>query len=298
MTYRWQDAPERLLWNESLKAMRRDYLAGVVPDYVTRPLTHQELLAQTNFAELEAEIEAATYKLSNGLATSRQQFIILLQQAATTYVGFNPGTNQDLAAWLLGFLQYGPLQVPGAHLLAQRSQQIYLTELHNAYHFARQRVEDEADLQGLDYDAHGFGMDTEEGQQLDLIAQRLATQPMADVIRAAAQEAYKAPHDPWQALSDLSDDALTNTLARPAAHAATGLGRLGALADLPEAQSYYASELLDRSTCDHCEDNDGHEYDTLAEAKLDYPAGGYVHCRGGDRCRGTLVAVWAPETLN
>lgn len=282
-----------------LAAMKRDYLAGVAPASVTRPLTHQELLAQTNFAELEAEIEAATYKLSNGLATSRQQFIILLQQVATQYAGVYPGSKTALAAYLVSLLHAGPNYVPGAELLAQRSRQAFLQELQNAYATANIRMVQEHIDQNWTAAISGSSQSTAaDHQQLDLIAQRLATQPMADVIRVAAQEAYKAPHDPWQALSDLSDDALTNTLARPAAHAATGLGRLGALADLPEAQSYYASELLDRSTCDRCEDNDGHEYDTLAEAKLDYPAGGYVHCRGGDRCRGTLVAVWAPESLN
>lgn len=282
-----------------LAAMRRDYLAGVAPDNVTRPLTHQELLAQTNFAELEREIEQSTQRISAGMVDARQQFITLLQQASITYAGFNPGPNQALAAWLLGFLQHGPMQVPGAQHLAQQAQYQYRDALNEARRNAVNRTLSEAEAQGVTWTrAGGYPMGGEVDQQLDLIAQRLATQPMADVIRAAAQEAYKAPHDPWQALSDLSDDALTNTLARPAAHAATGLGRLGALADLPDAQSYYASELLDRSTCDRCEDNDGHEYDTLAEAKLDYPAGGYVHCRGGDRCRGTLVAVWAPESLN
>lgn len=282
-----------------LEAMQRDYLAGVVPANVTRPLTHQELLAQTNFAELEREIEQSTKHISAHMTLGRQQFIALLQQVATQYAGVYPSSQTALAAYLVNLLHTGPNYVPGAELLAQGLRQAFLQELGNTYATAHVRMIQEHIDQNWTAAISGSSQSAPaDHQQLDLIAQRLATQPMADVIRAAAQEAYKAPHDPWQALSDLSDEALTNTLARPAAHAATGLGRLGALADLPEAQSYYASELLDRSTCDRCEDNDGHEYDTLAEAKLDYPAGGYVHCRGGDRCRGTLVAVWAPESLN
>ena len=35
---------------------------------------------------------------------------------------------------------------------------------------------------------------------------------------------------------------------------------------------------------------------TLAEVERLYPNGGYVDCLGRERCRGTVVAIWRPET--
>lgn len=60
--------------------------------------------------------------------------------------------------------------------------------------------------------------------------------------------------------------------------------------------TFYASELLDQATCDPCAAIDGTDYESLDDASDDYPAGGYVDCEGGDRCRGTLVAVMGDES--
>jgi len=39
---------------------------------------------------------------------------------------------------------------------------------------------------------------------------------------------------------------------------------------------------------------DGREYGPdISAAERDYPTGGYKECKGGPRCRGTLVAVYA-----
>jgi hypothetical protein len=79
--------------------------------------------------------------------------------------------------------------------------------------------------------------------------------------------------------------------------AAENSGRTAVLRDA-DPTTIYASELLDEATCDACADIDGKEYATLEEAETDYPTGGYVDCAGGQRCRGTLVAVYgeAPAT--
>ena len=59
--------------------------------------------------------------------------------------------------------------------------------------------------------------------------------------------------------------------------------------------AYYASEVLDSNTCPECRDIDrkwlGND---LAIVRRLYPAGGYVNCLGGPRCRGTVVVVWRP----
>jgi hypothetical protein len=61
------------------------------------------------------------------------------------------------------------------------------------------------------------------------------------------------------------------------------------------AFTVYASELLDSETCDPCAAIDGTAYETIDDAEVDYPAGGYTDCDGWSRCRGTLIAVYGDE---
>jgi hypothetical protein len=78
---------------------------------------------------------------------------------------------------------------------------------------------------------------------------------------------------------------------------ATNAGRFLVFDRVPTeaAMGFHASELLDASTCDECLAIDGREYETLAAAMRDYPSGGFHRCRGGPRCRGTVVAA-LPES--
>jgi hypothetical protein len=71
---------------------------------------------------------------------------------------------------------------------------------------------------------------------------------------------------------------------------AQNTGRFAQLAETPDGTRYYASELLDANVCENCAEEDGVEFDNLEEAQGDYPCG-YALCLGGDRCRGTVVAV-------
>lgn len=57
----------------------------------------------------------------------------------------------------------------------------------------------------------------------------------------------------------------------------------------------YSSELLDSNTCTACVGIDGTEYVDMETAERDYPTGGYHACEGRERCRGTLVKVYATE---
>jgi hypothetical protein len=75
--------------------------------------------------------------------------------------------------------------------------------------------------------------------------------------------------------------------------AAQNIGRAAVLYAAPPGR-YYASELLDKNTCKPCAGIDGREFSSLDAAEQAYPAGGYVSCQGGGRCRGELVTVWDP----
>jgi hypothetical protein len=74
--------------------------------------------------------------------------------------------------------------------------------------------------------------------------------------------------------------------------AAQNEGRKAVLQAAPQADHYYASEILDKRTCKPCKAIDGHEFRTLEEASEAYPFGGYAKCKGLTRCRGTMFAVW------
>jgi len=98
---------------------------------------------------------------------------------------------------------------------------------------------------------------------------------------------------------DITRDTITKTAekvgtagaqdtAKQGVHHAGGTGRTDTANELP-IDKIWASELLDGQGCDLCGAIDGQEYDTLADALLDYPHGYMDSCRGGARCRGTLV---------
>lgn len=88
-------------------------------------------------------------------------------------------------------------------------------------------------------------------------------------------------------------------IARQATHQVTSAARTSqATADgMPGIARVYASELLDKNTCDPCAGVDGKEYASVEAAHADYREhGGFRDCGGGLRCRGTLVFVYDTET--
>jgi hypothetical protein len=95
-------------------------------------------------------------------------------------------------------------------------------------------------------------------------------------------------------LAGLSDTPLADQLGA-AMTAAQNTGRVAVLDAAPESEGqavYYASEILDRNTCDPCQAIDGATLGSLEDAEAAYPSGGYIDCEGGMRCRGTVVALW------
>lgn len=276
-----------------LGLMRQDYMAGVAPIGATRPLHPHELEAQTDFPAIEQHTDAVAAAVALLLASQRKQFIALV--AAELALHQQYGDAAALAAWWLTFV-HSPGNIPGGTQLIRQFTYEYHQHLEEAANGSLDRVADEAERQGASVPDF-VGLDEATQTRIMLVAQRLSTAPLQDVLRAGSDVIYRAPTADavTQAMSSLSDDALTTTYARPAAHESFGLGRLVGLQSLPQATAYYASELLDKNTCDRCGDIDGTRYDTLSDATSDYPSGGYVHCRGGDRCRGMIVAKWSDD---
>lgn len=92
-------------------------------------------------------------------------------------------------------------------------------------------------------------------------------------------------------LHGLSDKSVEDSLGG-AVTAAQNEGRRTVLAVAPPASLYESTEILDKNVCKPCRDEDGTTYNTLSEATVAYPSGGFRNCLGGVRCRGTIIAVW------
>lgn len=98
-------------------------------------------------------------------------------------------------------------------------------------------------------------------------------------------------------LGSLSDAFLRDNLGGALSRAQMA-GMMATYRQAPEA-SLYSSEVLDSHICSECSKVAGKflglSTDT-SQVDLTYPNGQYVHCLGGLRCRGQVVAVWRTDT--
>src|SRR5579875_1482481 len=296
-----------LAWlSAEVELRRQDLASGMVPHDVTRPLFEHERF--TDYSALEAGVDRIAGGLAKLLEQDRAAFIDLLA-ADLAAVAANPGADPvdvAVANRLMALdATLGIGSIAGAQQLVDQAEQKYRSILAAAATAGGARVIGEATRQGVTVpDGTQPKLEGLDEYRLDLAARRLALAPHTDLLDAAAALAYQLPGiRPGQLETDvigqlrtLSPQPLLTTLARPAVQQADGIGRTATMVQLPTATRYYASELLDKATCGPCSQIDGTEYDTLDQAKADYPNGGYKDCAGGDRCRGSIVAVWSTET--
>jgi len=139
----------------------------------------------------------------------------------------------------------------------------------------------------------------------EVVAALLGTAVAMSAARSALQhfgEGRTGQQVADEVLVDLQalTDAQPKQLLGGALHGATNTARTGTLRRAPEA-ALYASEIMDTNTCGPCRDVDkkwlGNASD-LEQVFKTYPFGGYIGCLGGDRCRGTVVAIWRPATVD
>jgi len=117
------------------------------------------------------------------------------------------------------------------------------------------------------------------------LLRKLRPAPRMATVEAGAIEDF---------LSSLSP-AAAEQAAAGATSRANGGGRFGAIASAP-TERVIASEILDVATCGPCSAVDGREYEDIEDAMLDYPSlGAFFDCEGGERCRGTAVAIFEGE---
>jgi hypothetical protein len=269
-----------------LVALAAEQVAGLIPDWASRPLYPWEM--GTDFAAIENDQETA-YALT---ASSVDKVRDVVLDAMTAALG--DGTAEQVAHELAAFGAKQPKVVQDAIAAA---------------------TTDIADALGITFERAGRGLVAEaDGHGVPHSA--VETHPSRAARAEHRAMAATAPSWVWQRLNTVATsaggptapgkaavlDAARTTpmdggydLARQAVHVAHGTGRAKAAAALPDPERIYASELLDQATCGPCQQADGRQYTSEAEAAADYPDGGYRACSGGHRCRGTLVYVWPGE---
>lgn len=167
---------------------------------------------------------------------------------------------------------------------------------------AQERMRAEAAAQGVVFDRTMVTVRNAEvwGQ----VAQAAAALLLGGYAQAAGREALR-----WWGSGRTAEDIggrvrgfmrnltgrATRTMLGGLLSRAQNSGRLSVLRAAPTAK-YYASELLDGSTCRPCASIDGERLPNLDAVLLAYGGdGGYLFCEGRERCRGTFIAVWSTE---
>lgn len=259
-----------------------------------RPLSGAERRAKMRFSEIEALEQAAAAEAAKLLASNAQVYIRAVISAI-----FGAADAVQPAAVVDALEALNRSQPDDVIAETARAQKVMSTILGQVYAGAGLIVIGEAKRQGVKKTPKPLAAETD---RFDLLAKAVALHPwtrltsklQADMMNpvtlmktalAAGDPILRA--DVQKALEAIPLDGAED-LARQTIHTAHGAGRTET-AETMAPDEIYSSELLDGETCDACAKVDGKDYDTMAEAKTEYEAGGYGACKGGARCRGTLV---------
>lgn len=256
--------------------------------HAIRPLSAAERKAKMRFGEIEALEQSATEKAAKLLAGNAQVYISAVISAIFgEEEAVQPSAVVD-AVETLNRAQ--PDDVIAETAAAQKAMSAILRDV---YAGSSKIVIGEAQRQGVQKTPKPLAAAPD---RFDLLAKAVALHPwtrltsklQADMLepRTLAQATVAKP-DVLKSLEAIPLDGAVD-LARQSIHSAHGAGRVDA-AETMQPEEIYASELMDGATCDACARVDGKDYDSLAEAKTEYETGGYGACKGGGRCRGTLV---------
>jgi hypothetical protein len=282
-----------------LRLRQADLAEGRVPTGMTRALFPHELAAQTNFAAIEQELDELVEVITRRLEQDRALYLTMLEadlraRKSTADVGLRILELDGASGWM-GVQGGGDLELDAID--AHRNTLIAGAEA------GMDRVRAEAKAQGVRVAARPK-LSTDDLEKIDVHAKRLASAPNVDLIRAVREEAtirlatgsVDDYVDALVARAEGLSRAGLEDYAKGASTTTYGIGRnLGAKTATEVPVRIYASSVLDANTCPACFAIDGKEYETEAESLADFPAGGYVNCDGGLRCRCTRVFVWTDE---
>jgi hypothetical protein len=284
---------EKTVLLKEMEAMviEEEVMAGLSFPGATRPLFAHEITAQVRFAELD-DAEAQATEEANGVFTWLDGVMVAAVGAA-----FIKGKDYTVGAAADVFLGLAATQPRPVRRAVKTAVSKLAEILAGAHRSAADILIGEAARQGVT---------------------NLPTPPKPDPKRyrgeAAAAVAYHWPRLTHATSRDvltpeagqITRETVTDTaakvgpggaldVAKQGIHMAGGTGRIETAQELP-IEKVWASELLDGVTCDLCAAIDGQDYETLEDALLDYPHGYMDSCRGGARCRGTLVIQYKVDS--
>jgi len=267
--------------------------AGLTPEGAKRPLSKDERRAKVRFREIadleEAFLAAVVPILERLTDLAKEQIIAALPVRART----GDISPRELVDALGELTATQPEKVREAVEAAVPEIEAALAETYAA---SAAIVVGEADRQGVPgrVTAPDPGRDRFYAQ-----AKNAAMEPFRRVL-TGVQDRVAAPQNLGGFITDEQIVGMVGEItpdkaidqARQANHGAINAARMDTAARIP-LEYAYASEIMDERTCDACEAVDGREYETVEEARRDYPdGGGFRSCAGGARCRGTAVFVF------
>ena len=225
------------------------------------------------------------------------------QLAADYAAQITPDQQQQLVQQIKELVAAGAIAGLGSMVVSyEAAKALILTAMLAFGQVAAKQAAKEAEKQG----ATGVVPVAPASSQLDALAESTASLMANEIATSAGREATRiaggaATPDP-QAVADHVEVFLQGlSPATAKAHLAGALAaaqnqaRHGTFVNGPRCE-LLASEIRDRSTCQPCEDIDGHSFgysddpDAVAESSAAYPTSGYIDCEGGERCRGALIA--------
>lgn len=284
--------------------LEQDIRDGLAPAWARRPLFPHERAAGVRFADLDASIDRQARRVARLLEEHRSVVADAIAEQLRTAT-----TSAELAQLVADLTNPARAlgrDVPGLDQATRALERDLARALQEAHASGARSIAAEATAQGVP--AAAAAELEAGGASAEQLAQRAATSaasPAREALRQLAAEAARANlydlalPDAVARLEEAARTAgakaLETDAARTPVQQAHAQGRADATRAMPRARRYYASELLDRNTCGPCSLVDGVEYETLEAGEEDYPGGTYIGCEGGERCRGTLVAVWDTE---
>lgn len=315
---------------DDLVALEQLTALAAVTSPALRDLHPHERRAGIRFADAAASMHAIASQRLARLVADRGRFLELVATYARGVLAQHPhatGADARLLMLALSDTRHPLILLPGVRELVNAAGAFHLAALRDAAALGAVHVRAEARHQGLAlrpplaslagpddpaYRPVAAGQpptDPTLDAELATRAAAAADNPLVDVGTILRNYALTLPATSWSygsfidhvlaAGAAASTRGLETDVAAAPVQQAWGLGRQAEAAAIAgqagEPGSVYASELLDGHTCPPCFRIDGTAYDSRAAGDADYPGGIYAYCRGGPRCRGTLVYVWASE---
>ena len=267
---------------------------GLIPPTATRPILPHERFA--TFAAYDRDQRTLAEQAAAILLAMRALFGRRLVQEFTRRA-HTQGAHAAIA-WLLDVDTLGLALVPGTPELVAATEARIARVLSQAAVKGVESIVAEAARQGVTPPA-GLTIPTRAVELEPILAKQSATQTVSTVVRRTVDAVTKTGTTDAgelvkvveKAVESAPDAGVVTDQARVPVVREWSIARLDTIPVLPDVWVYHASELLDQHGCPPCSVVDGTTYDTLDQAKRDYPDGLYRGCQGGSRCRGTLVIV-------